>query len=301
LFTRTGHSLEQAYNTNYIKKGRLWRDEGRFLLCELFGMSAAAPTNIAFSFKEFSRHGGQTGHHIDGWGVVWHDGEDARIFREPGPAANSPLARFARDSNIESSSVISHIRRATQGNVELKNTQPFVREMGGCIHTFAHNGDLKGHELVFEKSDGPYEAIGDTDSEGAFLHLLNRLRPIWQNGRPSLKRLLPEVRRFADEVAELGPANFLYSDGVYLFAHGNRRLQPDGSLRPPGLYVLDRECPCLNMSVGVELRDGMQRVALIASVPLTGEIWRPLQEGELLVLCEGEIAAHSVRATTTKL
>ena len=44
--------------------------------------------------------------------------------------------------------MISHIRKATQGGMNLENTQPFSREFGGCGHVFAHNGDLKGLRLT---------------------------------------------------------------------------------------------------------------------------------------------------------
>ncbi len=54
-----------------------------------------------------------------------------------------------RGYRVASEIVIAHIRRASFGPVELRNTHPFRREFGGRVHTFAHNGDLPGLEQRF--------------------------------------------------------------------------------------------------------------------------------------------------------
>jgi len=43
-------------------------------MCELFAVSSKVPTNVSFSLEEFSRHGGGTAHHKDGWGLAFYDG-----------------------------------------------------------------------------------------------------------------------------------------------------------------------------------------------------------------------------------
>ena len=70
--------------------------------------------------------------------------------------------------------MIAHIRHATRGADSLANTQPFVRELGGRVHVFAHNGH-SGEAIPADALSGQcYQPIGETDSEAAFCHLMQR-------------------------------------------------------------------------------------------------------------------------------
>ena len=40
---------------------------------------------------------------------------------------------------------------------------------------------------------------------------------------------------------------------------------------------------------GVTVAPGFQEMVLVASVPLTGEVWRPLDEGELVAVSAGRL------------
>ncbi len=51
-------------------------------MCELFAMSSFKPTEASFSLDEFSKHGGLTDRHKDGWGIAYYDDNDARIIKE---------------------------------------------------------------------------------------------------------------------------------------------------------------------------------------------------------------------------
>jgi predicted glutamine amidotransferase len=245
-------------------------------------MSARHPTSLRSSFAELARHGGGTGPHRDGWGIAYmHDG-DALLVREPRAAHASDLLAHLQQRDPHSGLVLAHVRRATQGAPMLRNTQPFERELGGRAHLFAHNGMLPGIEREPRLRARWNRPIGDTDSEHAFCALLDRLRPLWDRGVPSVGDRLAEVTAFAADLRAIGPANFLYSDGELIFAHGHRRRNDAGAIEPPGLHVLCRRC--------VE-GEGAQEVALVASVPLTDERWRALDEGEVIVLREGRVIA----------
>ena len=192
---------------------------------------------------------------------------------------------------------ISHIRHATRGAVQLSNTQPFVRELGGRTHVFAHNGDLPGIEHCKVLALGAYRPVGQTDSEHAFCALLARLRTLWVEANPPpLEARLSLLAAFAADLRVLGPANFLYADADALFAHGHRRVQrPSGRIEPPGLWLLQRHCAPTDASPnhhgGVSITDAEQTVLLLASVPLTGEAWRPLAEGEVVAVRAGQVLA----------
>jgi glutamine amidotransferase len=255
------------------------------------------PANVRFSLEEFSRHGGLTGPHKDGWGIAYYAEGDVRLVKEPLPAHDSACLRFIQDRPFSSALVVSHIRKATQGARTLANSQPFARELGGAMHVFAHNGDLDGARLRARLALGFHRPLGDTDSEYAFCALLGRLADLWlgSEGAPPLDARKDIVAAFAEALRALGPANFLYADGDALFAHGHKRTQSDRGIRPPGLHVLCRHCarePGNLATGGLEIAPaaGEQHVVLVASVPLTQEAgWRALAEGELVVARAGAI------------
>lgn len=265
-------------------------------MCELFAMCSDAPTDVHFSMEEFSRHGGLTGPHKDGWGIAYYVGNDVKLVKEPLPASDSACVRYIQDRPFNSRLVVSHIRKATQGEHILANCQPFMRELGGRMHLFAHNGDLDPQRLR-DLPLGKYRPIGTTDSEYAFCVMLERLSASWLDAPDVLP--IAERRQvisaLAEELRPLGPANFLYADGEALFVHAHKRLrQPDGAWRP-GLHALCRTCAggkgrlqAEGLSIAGSADE--QHVVLVASVPLTDEPgWRALDEGELLVVRDGRI------------
>jgi predicted glutamine amidotransferase len=136
-------------------------------MCRLFGMSGGdrrvratfwlleAPDSLA----EQSRR------EPDGTGLGWFDTD-----RQP-QVAKQPLAAredqaFAREAReVESTTFVAHIRYATTGAVEARNTHPF--EQRGRL--FAHNGVVEALDRL-ESELGDYGALveGDTDSERLF-------------------------------------------------------------------------------------------------------------------------------------
>ncbi|HKI73860.1 MAG TPA: class II glutamine amidotransferase [Pseudomonadales bacterium] len=267
-------------------------------MCELFGMSSRLPATVNLSLETFARHGGQTDHHKDGWGVAWFAQDDALVIREPRAAASSAQMHFVSTQDFESTFVLSHIRRATVGELALRNTQPFSRELGGRLHVFAHNGMLEGLWDRYTLS-GRFQPLGETDSEYAFCLLMDRMAAIWQDRRspPGTQARLEIFQTFVKEMAELGPANFIYSDGEVMLAHANRRTHPDG-IHPPGLYYLCRKCesepkPVDTTSLRISTLADSQDIVLLASVPLTEEHWSAVGEGEVLMLERGMVVSKN--------
>jgi predicted glutamine amidotransferase len=270
------------------------RGPGAESMCELFAMSTKFPSTVQLSLEEFSRHGGLSGPHKDGWGIAWYDERDVHLVKEAHPAAGSACVRFIQGNPFTTPYAISHVRKATRGAVAHRNCQPFVRELGGAWHSFAHNGDLPGIEGRPGMQADSFRPVGETDSEQAFCALLDRLRPLWRAARPPpLAARQRVIEAFAGELRSLGPANFLYCDGDALFVHADRRHQDDGTIRPPGLWRLSRHCVAGGelASAGLHIvgRSADQEVALFASVPLTAEGWLPLARGEVLTARGGRL------------
>ncbi len=271
-------------------------------MCELFVMSGRHPAAVNFCLTEFARHGGLTGPHSDGWGIVYYDEDGAvRLFKEAEPASNSEWVRFIENHDLRSSTILSHIRFATHGVRTLKNTQPFRRELGGRCHVFAHNGDLPSIWTDGRFEPGFHRPLGETDSEYAFCALLGRLQDLWlaTSEVPALELRLEIVTGFARNLREMGMANFVYADSDAVFIHGNeRRATPSAPPRPPGLYILQRTVSPASEEFATEgLRitssGGPQSMVLAASVPLTDEDWQPLKAGEVLALRQGTIVART--------
>jgi glutamine amidotransferase len=251
-------------------------------MCQLLGMNCNVPTDICFSFAGFRARGGLTDHHRDGWGIAFFEGRGVRVFLDPQPSADSPVAEVVHRYPIRSLNVIAHIRKATQGEVRLENTHPFQRELWGHYWIFAHNGNLRDFAPVLNRRFRP---VGSTDSEAAFCHILDSLAIRFPDGPPPPAQLHEALRQLAIEIAQHGEFNFLLSNGEYLYAHCSSRLA----------YII-REAPfavahLADQDVSVDfaqLTTPNDRVAVIATLPLTdNEIWRTVAPGSLLAFRHG--------------
>lgn len=258
-------------------------------------MSSREDANASFSLEEFSKHGGLTDNHKDGWGIAYYRGRDVQIIREPEPAYESAQLQFVKNRKIESTMIISHIRKATLGETALRNNQPFSRELKGRMHTFIHNGMCPDIMTKASLDTSSYHPVGETDSEYAFCVLMMNMNALYsaKNRQPSLEEKLALVSEFANRIRPMGPANFIYSDSEHLFCHGDRRKHAD-SVKPPGLYFTRRSCKTSPKSVqtkglSIVTTANSQDIVLVASVPLTDEKWHAFEQGEILVLKDGEV------------
>ncbi len=258
-------------------------------MCELLGLSASAPVDVTLSFGHLAAHGGPGGH-PDGWGVAFLDGTDARVWRDPYAAATSPWVRCLADNPVTSRLVVAHIRRATRGALQLANTQPFVRELFGRVHVFAHNGNLPDLHSVTPLTH--FQPLGETDSELAFCEFLTGIA----DGDDAPSTIRSAFAQTARRLRDLGPANLLYASGGRLLVHSDRRTQASGAIEPPGLWLLERQCEPVavgeNAPAGIDVRGTALRVAIVASVPLTSEPWHPLARGSILEIVDGEISCQ---------
>ena len=152
-------------------------------MCELLGMSSNQPATLSLSISTLASHGSAAGSLKDGWGIAYCEGPDVRLIKDSEPVGDSDWVRFIRDHALRSNIVIAHVRTATMGARVYRNTQPFIRELGGRMHLFAHNGWLPH---IFDKrgfDPRQFNPVGDTDSEKAFCGLLEKMRSIWLRPR----------------------------------------------------------------------------------------------------------------------
>lgn len=247
-------------------------------------MECNVPTDIVFSFSGLRQRGGRTAHHADGWGLALYDGRAARIFREPTPAAESPLARFVSENPIKTLVAIGHVRKRTRGKTTLANTHPFVRELWGRHWVFAHNGTVRDAKSL---KLGRFQPIGNTDSERAYCHVLDGLRAEFRDypSRPS--DLHQAVADMAKRVGRTGTFNFLMSDSQHLFARCATKLAYIIRKAPFGRARLSDDDVTVDFA---ELTTPNDRVAIVSTVPLTcDEAWTIGEPGDLWVFRGGKL------------
>jgi glutamine amidotransferase len=86
-------------------------------LCELFAISSRLPATVSLSLKILAEHGGGSAPHADGRGIAYYRGGDARLIKDTNAAYDGDWVRFVQSRGLSSTTIISHIRKATRGDV----------------------------------------------------------------------------------------------------------------------------------------------------------------------------------------
>lgn len=258
-------------------------------MCQLLGMNCNTPTDIVFSFEGFRLRGGLTDSHADGFGIAFFEGHGVRLLQDDKPCAHSPVADLVQKYQIKSENVIAHIRKATQGQVHLVNTHPFVREIWGEYWVFAHNGNLRNFNI---NSGEFFNPVGTTDSEAAFCYLLEQLRQRFRY-KPEDKELFAAITEITHELRQYGLFNYMLSNGDWLIAHASTLLFYIIRQAPFGEAALVDEDVSIDFSA---VTTPFDRVAVITTLPLTcNEKWEQLAVNELIMFRQGEIVMRDCK------
>lgn len=266
-------------------------------MCRLFGFRSAVPAAVHPSLvTQKNSLVIQSKEHKDGWGIAAYGVESSpSVAHGVGPAHSDP--DFHRVSSLVSShTVVAHVRLASVGAVELRNSHPFLYGRW----SFVHNGTLKN----FEQHRHAVESLirldlrpniqGTTDSERCFHIFLTRLAArVPLDGAVSVQ----EVARAVAETMELvsaitdthGPdrsaMNFLVTNGDVMVATRRNRT----------LFISDgsRSVSCQ----GTLLQHGARlNQILIASEVLCGNhtAWNEVAEDEVVGV-DGQLMLHRWR------
>jgi predicted glutamine amidotransferase len=264
-------------------------------MCQLLGMSCKEPATINFSLEGFQARGGLTDEHKDGWGIAFFEDQGCRVFLDHQPASTSPLVQAIKALHIKSRTVIAHIRKATFGEVSLRNCHPFQRELWGQTWIFSHNGDL--HSFHPEAGER-FTPQGETDSERAFCFLMDALVKRFPHAtssrRPNDDELYAALQQISETISAYGSFNILLSNGDILFTHCSTHLS----------YV-ERDYPFTHVTlvdcdISLDLNthnSHADRMVIIATKPLTrNEPWVICKPGETFMFRNGVQIAHGHRA-----
>lgn len=257
-------------------------------MCELLGMSANVPTDICFSFTGLMQRGGRTGPHRDGWGITFYEGKGFRTFKDPQPSYQSKIAELVQNYPIKSCAVISHIRQANRGGVNLENTHPFTRELWGQFWTFAHNGQLTGYQDLVT---GNHHPVGATDSEKAFCWLLKCLEDHFPTPPEHFEDVFSFISQCCDELKTMGVFNMLLSNGEYVMTYCTNHLYWITRKAPFGTAALIDEDVAVNFQEETTPNDV---VSVVATQPLTAnEVWHRMKPGEFNLFYFGQLISSN--------
>ena len=249
-------------------------------MCRLLALVANQPTRVAGSLLRAphslcrqSACDAQQQKHDNGWGLGYYVHGQAQRVRSVLPADQDPQFRRAAES-LTTSILLAHIRRASMGEVAVRNSHPFV--YGPWL--FAHNGTLFG----FDKDrDGLRRLIlpqllpeikGDTDSEHAFFLFLSLLEGRDDPAAALAQTLHTLANLYPGTGSELSQLNFVATDGRQLLA--SRWHHSLSWLRRRGE---DPNNPDRPMVEGTDYR-----AVVIASEPTTSEAWEEVPDQTIL-------------------
>jgi predicted glutamine amidotransferase len=136
-------------------------------MCRLFGLTAGAePVTAKFWLLQAPDSLRKQSHREpDGTGLGYYD-RDGQPHVDKQPLAAFRDREFAREAReVQSSTFVAHIRFASTGALELKNTHPFEQHN----RLFAHNGVLEDLPSLERRLGDAISLVqGDTDSERLF-------------------------------------------------------------------------------------------------------------------------------------
>ena len=260
-------------------------------MCRLFGFKSVIPRRVHRSLVEADNAlSCQSERHPDGWGVAYYVAGAPHITRSKEAAHADALFRHVIGV-LASSTVLAHVRRATQGSISLLNTHPF--QYGRWV--FAHNGDVPSfpqRRAALRAAIAPELAgfvLGETDSELIFYLVLSEISkthsllesPPLAVVFAAMQRTVAQVRALADAPGSTSLLTFLLTDGNLMAAHrGGKELYFSTYKRRCG----ERDsCGHFRESCESETAQGLVNHLVFSSEPLGGEnIWREVGEGEVL-------------------
>ncbi|OBF57125.1 class II glutamine amidotransferase [Mycobacterium sp. 852002-50816_SCH5313054-b] len=263
-------------------------------MCRLFGLHSGTDVctatfwllNAPDSLSKQSRRNPDG----SGLGVFDRDGRP-QLYKDPIAAWHD--TRFATEAHeLTGTTFIAHVRYATTGSLDVRNTHPFLQD--GRI--FAHNGVVGGLDDIDERlrelgTDGL--VLGETDSERVFALITGSIRA---RGGDGTAGLVDAMRWLAAKVP-IYAVNVLLSTATEMWA-----------LRYPDtheLYVLDRRHQHEAAAPEFDLRTHRIRAqsehlctrssVVFASEPMDDDPrWQPLEPGELVHVDAGLQITRSV-------
>lgn len=269
-------------------------EERRYFMCRLFGFRSVIPSHVHRSLLDAENALGlQSNAHPDGWGVAFYVDGAPHVTRSPTTALGDHM--FHRLSGVVSSqTVLAHVRKATQGALNVMNCHPF--QYGRWV--FAHNGDIPNFSDVrsrlLEEVTPPLRrfVLGETDSEVLFFIILTQLaaqRALSANysAHDAMSAVYAGTRKVREICDREGASESLLT---LVLTNGETMIAlQDGKELYRSTYK--KRCPdrdhCASFAPECEQRSptGFVNHFVVSSEPLNGDnVWEPMHRGEMLAI-----------------
>jgi len=246
-------------------------------MCRMFAAaSKKMDKSYMVSFRELAARGkvlkdvSET--HEDGWGISGYLGNWTVHFgRSEKGATLDKLYYFKACENAVRSGtkiVVSHLRQASKGGVNINNVHPFIYKEW----IFCHNGTIFDAEKL--KINNIYYE-GTTDSEVFFKYLVGMLS---NRSKSEFSAILENAANYIKENFETTSLTFLMSNGDHLFAFRD-------FTKDEYYYTLFYK----------KLDGGY----VFCSEPLAGDGWTEMKNGQLMIVNKfGEIVFDKIIQTS---
>lgn len=268
-------------------------------MCRLFGFRSVIQSQVHSSLVSAENALGVQGqNHPDGWGVAYYIAGTPHLIKSDKSTVDDTL--FKKVSGVVSSqTVLAHVRKATEGALNILNTHPF--QFGNWV--FAHNGNIKNFdhhkEQILSYIDPELKRfiLGSTDSELIFFFILTKLKKEidLSNRVCPYSKLEKAVKLSMDEIQKIiGPHSLIDNAGesetylTFLMTNGESMIAHQGG-KQLFYSTYKRSCPdrdsCSSFSEVCEAATstGYVNHLIFASEPLSGDnIWLPMELGETL-------------------
>lgn len=182
-------------------------------MCRLFALTTCGPRVQAshWLLDSLTNFAQQSTRQPDGTGLGWFSLGNEPVRDRSGVAAfeNDDFAAQAR--NVVSHTIVSHIRYATAGQVDVHNTHPF--DINDRL--FAHNGCLRGAEVLngWLSDVDRAHVEGTTDSELVFAYISAEIRRTGDTAQG----IISAISRIAAELPVFS-LNFVLAEADRLWA-----------------------------------------------------------------------------------
>ncbi len=224
-------------------------------------------------------------------GAIYYEKNDAYVFRAPRAPGDFGPTKLSEDSHLVSRLILSCFEKSVANIMEIRNTQPFTREVNGRLHSFIFDGkfpDVYELDLAMDQ----YSPIGETDGEYIFCWLLERVNNL--EGPRYWEQKMELLTSLGSHLSSLGPANFLYSDSFCLYAYASTR-SGDNDAYSPGLYYnlldfrqLSGSKLCAELTTESPSNQA-KNLILVASMPIGISNWIAFEKNQLIVFENGKV------------
>lgn len=252
-------------------------------MCRLFGLNAAVPVEATFWLLDAPDSLKRQSHrNVDGTGIGYFEPDGTPVLdKQPEPAYRDP--EFTHDAKVaRSRTFVAHVRLATAGGRDVRNTHPFA--MRGLV--MAHNGGFQDVARLDATLGAFAELVhGDTDSERFFALIVQQVDA--HDG--DVAAGITAAARWIAENLPLTSLNTIVAAPGELWA-----------LRYPdqhALHILERPAASADLHVRSAISTvhapGQVAQVVVASEELDGETgWRMLAPGELVHVTQ-DLVVHS--------